>query len=76
MRIRQSLLPPHIPQIGTLVPWKGQRLGAGVWGLWSDPRVRAAVDCGERGRGDVRKEPVGEMTVEESPVAREARRCH
>ena len=38
--------------------------------------MRAAVDCGERGRGDVRKEPVGEMTVEESPVAREARRCH
>ena len=29
------------------VPWKAQRLGAGIWGLWSDPRVRAAVDCGE-----------------------------
>ena len=29
MRIRQSLLQPYIPQIGTLVPWKAQRLRAG-----------------------------------------------
>ena len=28
-------------------PWKLQWLGAGVWGLWSNPRARAAVDCGE-----------------------------
>ena len=27
-RIRQSLLQPYIPQIGTLVPWKAQRLRA------------------------------------------------
>ena len=27
------------------VPWRVQWLGAGVWGLWSNPRVRAAVDC-------------------------------
>ena len=30
MRIRQSLPQPNIPRTGTLVPWKGQRLGAGV----------------------------------------------
>ena len=47
MRIRQSLPQPYIPQTGTLVPWKVQWLGAGVWGVWSDPRVRAAVDCRE-----------------------------
>ena len=47
MRIRQSLPQPHVPQTETQVPWKPQRLGAGVWGLWSDPRVRTAVDCGE-----------------------------
>ena len=46
MRIRQSLLQPYIHWTGTLVPWKAQQLGAGV-GLWSNPRVRAAVDCRE-----------------------------
>ena len=35
-----------------------QRLGAGVWGLWSNPRARAAVDCGEMDGGDVREEIV------------------
>ena len=40
------------------VPWKVQQLGAGVWGLRSDPRERAAVDCGETDRGDVREETV------------------
>ena len=24
--------------------------------MWSNPRVRAAVDCGETDRGDVRRE--------------------
>ena len=38
------------------VPWKRKLLGAGVWGLWSNPRERAAVDCGETDRGDVRRE--------------------
>ena len=47
MRIRQSLPQPYIPQTGMQVPWKAQRLGAGVEGLWSNPRARAAVDCGE-----------------------------
>ena len=47
MRIRQSLLQPCIPRIGTLVPWKEQQLGAGVQGLWSNPRARTAIDCGE-----------------------------
>ena len=27
--------------------WKEQWLGTGVQGLWSNPRARAAVDCGE-----------------------------
>ena len=35
-----------------------QQLGAGVQGLWSNPRARAAVDCGEMDRGDVREETV------------------
>ena len=58
MRIRQPLLQPYIPWTGTQVPWRVQRLGAGVWGLWSNPRVRAAVDCGETVPGDVREEIV------------------
>ena len=40
------------------VPWKAQRLGVGVWGLWSNHREKAAVDCGETDRGDVREEIV------------------
>ena len=47
MRIRQFLPQPYIPWIGTQVPWKVQWLGAGVYGLWSNPRARAAVDYGE-----------------------------
>ena len=31
---------------------------AGVWGVWSDPRARAAVDCGGTDGGDVREETV------------------
>ena len=50
---------PFIPLTEMQVPWKAQRLGAGVEGLWSNPRARAAVDCGEKDRGDVRKEIVG-----------------
>ena len=57
MRIRQSLPQPY-SQTGTWVPWKVQQLGAGVWGLWSDLRERAAVDCGETDQGDVREETV------------------
>ena len=47
MRIRQSLLQLYIPWTGTQVPWKVQKLGTGVYGFWSNPRARAAVDCGE-----------------------------
>ena len=32
--------------------------GAGVSGLWSNPRVRAVVDGGEMDQGDVREEIV------------------
>ena len=58
MRIRQSLPQPYISQTGIWVPWKAQWLEAGVWGLWSDPRVRAVVDCREMDKGDVRREIV------------------
>ena len=58
MRIRQSLSQPYIPRTGTQVPWTAQRLGAGVQGLWRNPRVRAAVDCREMNLGDVREETV------------------
>ena len=56
MRIRQSLLQPYILQTGTQVPWKVQKLGTGVYGFWSNPRARAAVDCRETDPGDVREE--------------------
>ena len=58
MRIRQSLPQPYIPQTGMQVPWKAQQLGTGVWGLWTEPRSRAAVDCGEMDREEVRGEIV------------------
>ena len=58
MRIRQSLPQPYIHQAGTGSSWKEQQLGAGVEGLWSNPRVRAAVDCRETDGGDVRQETV------------------
>ena len=47
MRIRQSLLQPYISWTGRQIPWKAQQLEAGVKGLWSNPRVSAAVDCRE-----------------------------
>ena len=58
MRIRQSLLQPYAPWKGMLVPWKAQWLGAGVEGLWNNPRARAAVDCGEKDQGDMREKTV------------------
>ena len=58
MRIRQSLPHPYIPWTGMLVTWKGQWLGAGDWGLWSNLRVRAAVDRREMDQEDVREETV------------------
>ena len=59
MRIRESLVQPYIPQTGTWIPWKAQWLGAGVYGLWSSPWARAAVDCGEMDQGDVKEIVVG-----------------
>ena len=59
MRIRQSLLQPYVPWTGMRAPWgPSQWLGAGVWGVWSDPRARAAIDYGETDQGDVREETV------------------
>ena len=58
MRIRQSLLKPYIPQTGMRVPRKAQQLGAGVYGLWNNPRVRAAVGFGDTDQGDLREEMV------------------
>ena len=40
------------------MPWEVQCLGAGVYGLLSNPQSRAASDCGEMYRGDVREEIV------------------
>ena len=47
IRIRQSKLQPYILWAGMVISWKGQWLGAGSKGLWSNPRARAAVDCRE-----------------------------
>ena len=58
MGLRQTLPHPYISWTGMLVPWKAQGLGAGVCGVWSDPRTRAAVDCGEMDPGEVREETV------------------
>ena len=69
----QSLLQPYIRWTEMHVPWKVQQLGAGVWGLWSNPRVRAAIDCRETDRGEMKEETVGGMPVEESQAAMEAR---
>ena len=74
MRIRQSLLQPYISQTRMQVPWKVQQLEAGVWGLWSNPRVRAAVDCGGMIKGMWGRRLWWEMPVEESRAAMEARR--
>ena len=56
------------------VPRKPQQLGAGVWGVWSDSRVSAAVDCGETDGGDVREKIVVKNAVEENWTAMEVRR--
>ena len=56
MRIRQFLRQPYMCWAGMQAFWKGQWLGAGDWGLWSNLRARAAVDCGETDRGDAREE--------------------
>ena len=37
------------------VPWKTQWLGAGVWGMLSNPRVRAGVDYGETDLRELRE---------------------
>ena len=58
MRIRQFLPQPYIPQTGMQVPWRVQWLGAGVYGLWRNPRASAAVECRETDWGDVREETV------------------
>ena len=44
--------------------------------MWSNPRVRASVDCKEMDQGDVREVIVvgWDMPVEESQAAMEARR--
>ena len=41
--------------------------------MWSSPRARADVECGEMDRGDVREEIVVGKPVEESQEAMEAR---
>ena len=58
MRIRQSLPQSYICWSGMQVSWKGQWMGAGDGGLWSNLRARAAVGCGETDRGVAREEIV------------------
>ena len=58
MRIRQPLPQPYIPQTGILDPWKAQQLGAEAEGLWSNPSVRAAVNCRKADQGDATEEIV------------------
>ena len=49
------------------VPWKVKGLEAGARGLWSDPRVRAAIDCGEMDQGDLREEIPEAIACEGKP---------
>ena len=49
---------PYIRRGGLELYRKGQGLGAGVEGLWSNPRARAAVDCGEMDQEEVKEETV------------------
>ena len=49
---------PYIPQTEMRVPCKMQQLGAGIWGMWSDPRARVTVDCRQTDRGEVREKIV------------------
>ena len=67
IRIRQSWPQSYRPRTGMQVPWKVQRLGAGVQGLWSNPRATAATDCRETDRGDVREEIVVGNACGEKP---------
>ena len=55
--MRMTVLATAIPGHAQ-VPWKAQWLGAGVYGLWSSPWARAAVDCGEKDQGDMREKTV------------------
>ena len=63
----------YIPTTGMLLPWKVQWLGAGVWGLWSNHRVKTAAHCGERDRGDVREETVVGNAIGEKPGSHESK---
>ena len=67
VRIRQPLPQPYIPRTGKQVPCKAQQLEAGALGLWSNSRVRAAVDCGKNDLGDVREEIVVESACGRKP---------
>ena len=39
-------------------PIEGKQLGTGAEGLWSNPRVRSAVDCWDIAPGHVKEEIV------------------
>ena len=64
---------PYIRRGGLELYQKGQGLGAGVEGLWGNPRARAAVDCGETDQGDVRWEIVVGNAYGDVRAAMEAR---
>ena len=46
---RLFLVQPYILWTGTQVPWNAQWLGAGLYGLESNPRMKSTVDCGHEG---------------------------
>ena len=48
-------------------PLEGAVAGSWSSGMWSNPRKRADVDCGEMDGGNVRKETVGENACGEKP---------
>ena len=55
---RLFLVQPYILWTGTQVPWNAQWLGAGLYGLESNPRMKSTVDCGKMAQRDMREETV------------------
>ena len=71
MRIRQSLLQPYIPQTGTEVPWKAQRLEFRDGGAIPGQGLLLTVERQTEGMGGRRL--WWEMPMEESRAAMEER---
>ena len=50
----------YVPWTGKQVHWNAPWLGAGAWGLGSNPKVRTVVDCGKMTGGDGSEKVHGE----------------